>query len=117
MYNVTTMIGGYMPIPTTTMRLDEKAKKDAKKILDELGLNLSSATNLFLKAIVRKGGIPFELQLSSPNFNFIDEYVAPIMSERNKINRFNLSLERIKNQLNNNNKKINIGRRTVFVEE
>ena len=102
-----------MAVPTTTMRLDEKTKKEAKQILDKLGLNLSSATNLYLKAIVRNNGIPFDLQLAKPETNFIDEYIAPLMSDRNKINRANTITTRIKKELLAYNKAINTERKKV----
>ena len=49
-------------IPPTTMRIDPELKEAAKPILDELGLNLTSAVTMFLKALVREGGIPFEVK-------------------------------------------------------
>ena len=45
--------------PTTTMRLDPELKDEALQILKPLGLNLTSATNIFLKAVVREKGLPF----------------------------------------------------------
>ncbi len=48
-------------IPTTTMRIDPELKEKVRPILDELGLNLSSAVTMFLKALVREGGIPFDV--------------------------------------------------------
>lgn len=48
--------------PTTTMRLDPELKDEALQILKPLGLNLTSATNIFLKAVVREKGLPFDLR-------------------------------------------------------
>jgi DNA-damage-inducible protein J len=42
--------------PTTTMRLDPKLKSDALEVLRPMGLNLSSAVDIFLRAVVRKQG-------------------------------------------------------------
>ncbi len=47
--------------PTTTMRLDPEVKDEALKVLEPLGLNLTSAVNIFLKAVIREKGLPFEL--------------------------------------------------------
>lgn len=47
--------------PTTTMRLDPEVKDEAQKVLEPLGLNLTSAVNIFLKAVIREKGLPFEL--------------------------------------------------------
>jgi len=47
------------------VRVDEELKRKAEYIFNELGMNLSTAFNLFLRSAVRYGGIPFELRLSS----------------------------------------------------
>ncbi len=48
--------------PTTTMRLDPKLKSDALEVLRPMGLNLSSAVDIFLRAVVRENGLPFEMK-------------------------------------------------------
>ena len=45
------------------VRVDEDLKRRAEYIFNELGMNLSTAMNLFLRSVVRCGGIPFELKL------------------------------------------------------
>ena len=42
-----------------SIRMDEGLRKEADEILDELGLNMSSAVNIFVKQLVRQGGLPF----------------------------------------------------------
>ena len=42
-----------------SIRMDENLRKEADAILNELGLNISSAVNIFLKQLVRQGGMPF----------------------------------------------------------
>ena len=49
------------------IRVDADLKRQAEQIFSELGLNLSSAMNIFLKNSVRYGGIPFEMRLYEPN--------------------------------------------------
>jgi DNA-damage-inducible protein J len=44
---------------TIQIRIDESTKKKAKKILDEVGLDLSSGIKLFLSQVVIVKGIPF----------------------------------------------------------
>ena len=46
---------------TIQVRIDEQTKKAAKKVLDELGIDLSGAIKLYLKQIGRVKGIPFPL--------------------------------------------------------
>lgn len=50
-----------------TFRMDKHDKQNFEKIINELGLNLSSAFNIFAKAVLREGGIPFELRAEIPN--------------------------------------------------
>ena len=45
------------------VRVDEALKRQAEHIFNELGMNLSTALNLFLRSAVRYGGIPFDLRL------------------------------------------------------
>lgn len=53
-------------IPATTIRIEPEVKKGATVILDELGLSMSTAVNAFLKALVREGGMPFEMKVKTP---------------------------------------------------
>lgn len=53
-------------IPATTIRIDLEVKKEATVILDELGLSMSTAANAFLRALVREGGMPFEMKVKAP---------------------------------------------------
>ena len=52
-------------IPATTIRIEPEVKKEATVILDELGLSMSTAVNAFLKALVREGGMPFEMKVGT----------------------------------------------------
>jgi DNA-damage-inducible protein J len=45
------------------IRVDEDLKRRAEAIFNELGMNLSTAMNLFLRSAVRCRGIPFELRV------------------------------------------------------
>lgn len=48
-----------------TIRMDETLKKDFEKVLDDIGLSLSSAVTVFAKAVSRKHKIPFDLEADS----------------------------------------------------
>lgn len=56
---------------TITVRVDLKTKKKAQLILKELGLDLSTAINIYLKHIVKNGGIPFMIE--EPNKRLLKE--------------------------------------------
>jgi DNA-damage-inducible protein J len=43
------------------LRIDDKTKNSAKKILDKLGVDMSSAIKVYLKQIIINKGIPFKL--------------------------------------------------------
>ncbi len=53
-----------MPKTTMNLRVDSKLKKDAEKVIDELGISMSAAINIYLKMIVRNKGIPFDLRIT-----------------------------------------------------
>lgn len=46
---------------TIQVRTPEKTKKSAMQILEKLGLDLSTAINIYLVQIIEKQGIPFEV--------------------------------------------------------
>ena len=46
---------------TIQLRVDEKTKRNASKVLDTLGLDMSTAIKLYLKQITLHKGLPFPL--------------------------------------------------------
>lgn len=50
-------------VPTTTIRIDPEVKERANEVFEELGLSLSAAVNVFLRAVVREGGMPFDMRV------------------------------------------------------
>ena len=46
---------------TIQVRIDEKTKKSAQQILQKLGMDLSTAINIYLVQIIEKHGIPFPI--------------------------------------------------------
>ncbi|MFA6463532.1 MAG: type II toxin-antitoxin system RelB/DinJ family antitoxin [Candidatus Paceibacterota bacterium] len=51
-----------MASTTIQIRIDEKEKKITKKVFEDLGLDISSATKLFYKKAVATRSIPFEVR-------------------------------------------------------
>ena len=49
------------------IRTDKEVKAQAEKLFEALGLNMSTAVNIFLKQAIRVNGIPFEVTLNVPN--------------------------------------------------
>jgi len=62
--NVTTeyKIGCMSSKDTIQIRIDTKTKDAARKTLDELGIDMSSAVKLFLTNVVHRKGIPLDLR-------------------------------------------------------
>lgn len=56
-----------MSLATINIKTDSEIKKEFNDICEELGLNMSTAINMFMKTVLRERGIPFELKLSEPN--------------------------------------------------
>lgn len=50
-----------------TLRVDEDLKKQADELFSELGLNLTTAFNIFLRQSVREQQIPFQVTKNVPN--------------------------------------------------
>lgn len=45
------------------VRVEDDVKHEAERIFDDIGLSMSTAINIFLKAVVRENKIPFELSV------------------------------------------------------
>ena len=50
-----------------SVRMDSDIKKQCEALYNELGLNLTTAINVFLRQSLRAGGFPFEVRLEQPN--------------------------------------------------
>lgn len=47
----------------TQVRIDSNIKKEATELFTHLGLDMSSAVNLFLYQCVLRGGLPFTIEI------------------------------------------------------
>ena len=50
-----------------SVRMDSDLKKKCEALYGELGMNLTTAINVFLRQSLRVGGFPFEVRLDHPN--------------------------------------------------
>ncbi len=50
-----------------SIRMDAELKSQADELFAELGMNISTAFNVFVRQSLREGGIPFEVSLNQPN--------------------------------------------------
>ena len=64
---------------STNLSLDSEAKQACIQLFNDLGLDLSTAVNIFLKKCVKVHGIPFIISTDEPNAETIaamNEYFA-----------------------------------------
>lgn len=50
-----------------SIRMDSDLKKQADALFSELGMNISTAFNIFVRQALREGKIPFDISLNQPN--------------------------------------------------
>lgn len=50
-----------------SVRMDSNVKKQCEALYSELGVNLTTAINVFLRQSLRAGGFPFGVRLEQPN--------------------------------------------------
>ena len=62
------------------VNVNSKVKNDASEILNGLGLNMSTAINMFLAQVVKRKGIPFEVKEPTTK-----EDLALVLEEMNQI--------------------------------
>lgn len=112
-----------MATTNLNIRIDKVIKDQAENIFNELGLNMTTAINMFLRTAIREHGIPFELKLDVPNEvtaaaiaegrKMINDPSAPkysnmddlksALDQWNTIFNLQISLKRIINSLKNKN--------------
>jgi len=56
-----------MATTNVSIRMDTELKAQADELFAELGMNLSTAFNIFVRQSLREGGIPFEIRTERPN--------------------------------------------------
>lgn len=56
-----------MATSPTQIRIDSNVKRDANELFSELGIDMSSAVNIFLRQCILHGGLPFKVEI--PKFN------------------------------------------------
>lgn len=66
----------------TQIRIDEDIKKQAVALFSDLGLDISSAVNIFLRQVVLHGGLPFDVKM--PQYK---QEVIEAMNEAREISR------------------------------
>lgn len=50
-----------------TIKLDNETKREFNRFCEEIGINMTTALNMFIKKVIREQKIPFEISLNKPN--------------------------------------------------
>ncbi len=70
------------------IKTDSALKAQAEKLFSDLGMNMSTALNIFLRQSVRENRIPFEITKNIPNANTV-QAMEDTLNERNMTGPFN----------------------------
>ncbi len=54
------------------VQVNSQDKKQATEILKDLGLNMSTAINIFIKQIIKNEGLPFEISNPKPSKELLE---------------------------------------------
>ena len=68
-----------MATTNVSIRMDTELKAQADELFAELGMNLSTAFNIFVRQSLRECGIPFEIRTDRPN----KETIAAMLEAEN----------------------------------
>ena len=87
----------------TTINIDDNTKKEAQELLKDMGMNLSTAVNVFLKQLVKEQRIPFEIGHPRPSQELLEALreVEKMKKNPNMGKRYSSSKEMIKDILEN----------------
>ena len=80
------------------IRVDQKLKKEADLIFEDLGMDTPTAIRLFLKKVVVSRSIPFELKSTRTTNGFTEEFEEEVLKasvEKDEIGPFKSAKEAI----------------------
>lgn len=66
----------------TQIRIDETVKAQATSLFNDLGMDMSSAVNIFLRQCLLRGGLPFTVEV--PNYS---QKTLEALAETKRISR------------------------------
>ena len=59
----------------TQIRIDKNVKEQANALFANLGLDMSSAVNMFLRQCILRGGLPFAVEMPQYNQETLDAMI------------------------------------------
>ena len=72
---------------TINVNVDSNIKEEATAILKGLGLNMSTAINMFLAQVVKRDGIPFEVTNPNPSRELLKALSEAELIGNGKLNK------------------------------
>lgn len=77
-----------------SLRVDDDVKINAERTLNSIGMNMSTAVNIFLKTVIRENKIPFELSAdpfySYENIKELEKRIADLKSGKSTLEEHEL---------------------------
>jgi len=65
-----------------SIRLDSEVKEQAQQVFNHLGMDMTTAINIFLRQCILHGGLPFAIELPRYNYKTLEA-----MAEARRISR------------------------------
>jgi len=62
-------------VSNVSFRIDSELKSQADTLFSQLGMNMTTAFNIFLRQSVREGRIPFDITINTPNSETIAAFL------------------------------------------
>lgn len=76
------------------LRVDDDVKYNAERTLNDIGLSMSAAINIFLKTVIRENRIPFELSAdpfySKTNIDELERRVSNLRTGKSTLKEHEL---------------------------
>lgn len=86
---------------STQIRINPTIKKEANEIFNALGIDMSSAINMFLHQCILRGGLPFSVEIPNHNKETIDAMLeAKKISSDPNVKSYS-SMDELMKELNN----------------
>lgn len=73
---------------TLNVRVDAGDKKDFEKFCSSVGMNVSTAVNMFIKAVLREQKLPFEVRTKNSDENIYEKLKEAELEMDNTSNRY-----------------------------
>ncbi len=83
-----------------TVRIDADVKASFDKLCSEFGMSTNTAINVFARAVVQRGCIPFEIRSSTPSASEGQQAYKEIRTKAESGALPNLTLDEINDEIN-----------------